>query len=504
MIATPDKPQQTKIPTLEEALRMIQGMEQENRLLREELRLLKHHLFGRKRERGPENHPELFAVEPTPPPEPLPVKIEAHTRRNKRKHPGRRPFPDHLPREVVEIPLPESERACGQCGETKEKIGVEITQELEVVPAKLFVREYHREKCACRKCLGEVTTAPAPSRPIEKGMAGPGLLAQVIVDKYCDHVPLYRQEKRFAREGIFLTRKTLCGWLGQMHSPLALIVRVMRDDLTAGGYLQVDEVPVSVQDPRYPGKNRTAHLWTYSRPGGPVIFDFQMSRSRAGPAKFLEFYRGILQHDGYDVYLCLSGDLVHVACMAHIRRKFWEVAKAGDRRAEPVVRAINRLYKIEREAREKQLDAEARHALRARKSARRMDLLKRRIEKIMVQVLPRSALGKACAYALGQWPAMMHYLDDGRIEIDNNLCENTVRPITLGRKNWLHIGRDHAGPWMATYASLAETCRRLGINPYDYFRDVITRIADHPINRIAELTPANWKAAREQTADQQS
>lgn len=500
MIAKPEHMTEPKELSQEEARRIIQRLDHENRLLREELRLLKHHLFGRSRENGPEDHPELFAVEPTPAPKPEPVKIEAHVRR-KRNHPGRHPFPEHLPREVVEIALPESERTCGQCGEHKDQIGVEVTRELEVVPAKLFVREYHREKCACRKCHGEVTTAPAPSRPIDKGIAGPGLLAQVIVDKFCDHVPLYRQEKRFAREGIVLPRKTLCGWLGQMHQPLALIVEVMRADLIAGGYIQADEVPVSVQDPGCPGKNRTGYLWNYSRPGGPVVFDFHMSRSRAGPIKFLDQYKGILQHDAHGAYQHVPGDLLHVACMAHIRRKFWEAAKAGDLRAEPVIRAINRLYTIEREAREEKMDATARHALRTRKSAPRMKLLKQRIEKVMAQVLPKSALGKACTYALGQWPAMLRYLDDGRIEIDNNLCENAIRPITLGRKNWLHIGSENAGPWAATYASLAETCRRLGINPFEYFRDVIARIADHPVNRIAELTPANWKQAREQNAN---
>lgn len=493
MIAETENVIGEEVQDLDAARRMIQQLRRENHFLSEELRLLKHRIFGRSSERGLDNHPELFAIEPAPVPEPEPIEVKPHVRQ--RQHPGRHEFPEHLPKEIVEVPLGDADRTCSICGANKDRIGVEITRELELIPAKLFIREYHREKCACRKCLGEVTTAPAPSRPIEKGLAGPGLLAQTVVDKYADHLPLYRQEKRWAREGVRLSRETLCGWIKQTYPSMARIVDAMKKDLWAEGYIQADEVPVPVRNAENAGRNTTGYLWEYSRPHGPVIFDFQMGRARAGPMEFLKGYKGHLQHDAYDAYTNLPGAIIHVACMAHIRRKFWEARKVGDLRADKVIRAIKRLYRIEKEAREAQMSPEQRLELRQRKSVRRMALLRQRIERLGLSVLPRSALGKACAYALRQWPWMENYLHDGRVEIDNNYCENGIRPITLGRKNWLHIGSENAGPWTATYASLVETCRRWKINPFEYFRDVFSRIADHPVNRIDELTPMRWKAA---------
>jgi len=469
-----------------------------NALLAEEIRLLKHHIFGRKSERGPADHPELFAVEPSPAPEPEAVRVPAHERKV-RNHPGRHAFPEHLPVEVVEIPLPESERPCPDCGAQRRRIDVEVTRELEVVPAKLFVREYHRETCACPVCQGQIATAPAPSRPIEKGIAGPGLIAQIIADKYADHLPLYRQEKRFAREGVILTRQTLSGIVGQVFPYVVRIVDTMKADLLAGGYIQADEVPVPVQDRRRPGSNAKGWLWAYARPGGPVVFDFRTSRARAGPVEFLKGFKGDLQHDGYGAYSHVP-DVVHAGCMAHARRGFWKARKGGARRADKVLGAIRRIYAVERGAREAGLDAEARLALRRRKSVWRMDLLRRRIEGLSAGALPQSALGKACAYALSRWAALCRFLENGRIEIDNNLVENAIRPVTLGRKNWMHIGHEDAGPWTACYASLCETCRRLGINPWEYFQDVLSRIADHPANRVAELAPAAWKKARDEAA----
>lgn len=474
----------------------------ENRLLGEQGNYLKGQLFGRKRERLPD-HPELFETIPESP-APAPAaesRVAAHTR--KRRHPGRTPFPEHLPREVVSIPLSEEEKICSQCGSEKAPLPPEITKELERVPAQLFVREYHREKCACRACSGEITTAPPPSRPIDKGIAGPGLLAQVVVDKYADHLPLHRQEQRFRREGIELSRQTMCGWLAQLDRYTRHVVDVMKQDLLEGGYIQADETPVPVQTKKKDGKNHQGYLWSYGRPGGPVVFDFRMSRAREGPMKFLTGYEGILQHDGYTAYLHVEGEVTHVACMAHIRRKFWDAHQLGEERALKVVRAIDRLFAIERLARERELSHDERHALRQQRSRKRMDLLKRRIEKLLLEVLPKSKLGRACTYALSQWPHMRNYLDDGRIEISNNLCENSVRPVTIGRRNWQHIGSEAAGPVAANFMSLVETCRRFAVDPLAYFSDLFARIAAHPLNRIAELTPYNWRKAR-QDADSQT
>jgi transposase len=462
----------------------------ELRLLSEQVAYLKQQLFGTKRERLPD-HPELFASPGESRAEPVvEAKVASHTR--KRRHPGRNPFPDHLPREVVRIELSDEEKICSQCGAQKVELPPEITQELERVPAQVFVREYHRQKCACRCCGGEITTAPAPNRPIEKGLAGPGLMAQVVVDKFADHVPLHRQEQRFGREGLPLSRKTLCGWLPQLDRYSGRVVQVMKKDLLAGGYIQADETPVPVQQRRGAGKNHRGFLWPYGRPGGPVVYDFRMSRAREGPMAFLKDYEGILQHDGYEAYEHVRGKVTHVGCMAHIRRKFWDAQQLGEARARKVVRAIDRLFAIERLARDQKLDPAQRHALRQARSRKRMALLKRRIEKLLLEVLPECKAGKACAYALGQWPNMINYLEDGRVEISNNACENSVRPVTLGRKNWLHIGSEAAGPVAANFMSLVATCKRHRVDPLAYFTDIFSRIADHPVNRIEELTPYNW------------
>lgn len=471
----------------------------EHRLLSEQVAYLKQQLFGPKRERFIE-HPELFEREaeaPIPEP-PSQTKVAGHKR--KRRHPGRHPFPEHLPREVVEIPLSEEERACSQCGAQKAQLPAEITQELERVPAQLFVREYHREKCACRACCGEITTAPAPSRPIEKGIAGPALMAQVVCDKFSEHLPLYRQEQRFKREGVKLSRQTMCGWLPQLDRYTGHIVRAMKRDLLGGGYIQADETPILVQDPRKQGKHHRGFIWPYGRPHGPLVFHFRMNRARAGPVGFLKDYEGILQHDGYQAYGHVRGEVMHVACMAHIRRKFFEANRLGEERALKVVLAIDRLFTIERLAREQKLTHEQRHGLRQQRSRRRMELLKLRIQKLLPEVLPKSKLGRACTYALGQWPNMVNYLEDGRIEISNNLCENSIRPVALGRKNWQQIGSEAAGPVAANFMSLVETCKRYAVDPQAYLTDIFSRIADHPINRIEELTPYAWAEAQRDKA----
>lgn len=485
--------------TLEISVAEYQQLRTDIRLLSEQVSYLKQQLFGTKRERLIE-HPELFEreAEQEAPAPVIESKVAGHTR--KRRHPGRNPFPEHLPREVVEVPLEEKEKTCSCCGAQKAGLPPEITRELERIPAKLFVREYHRQKCACRACGAEVTTAPAPSRPIEKGIAGPGLLAQVVVDKFADHLPLYRQEKRFGREGVKLSRKTLCGWLAQLNKYTSHVVAAMKGELLEGGYVQADETPVPVQKLEKPGKNHQGYLWVYGRPAGPVVFDFRMSRAREGPVGFLGDYGGVLQHDGYEAYLHVTGPVTHVACMAHIRRKFWDAQKLGEKRAVKVVRAIDRIFAIERLAHKRELSAQQRHALRQERSAKRMELLKLRIERLLLEVLPKSKLGKACTYALGQWPHMVNYLDDGSVELSNNLCENSIRPITLGRKNWLHIGSEAAGPVAANFMSLVETCRRHDVDPLAYFTDIFSRIAEHPLHRIAELTPYAWARECRQAA----
>lgn len=314
------------------------------------------------------------------------------------------------------------------------------------------------------------------------------------------HLPLYRQSAILEREaGIELSRMTLCGWVMQGGLWLESIREAMRADLLAGSYIQADETPVGVRSERSPGKNHQSYLWQYSRPGGPVIFDFRMGRSREGPAKFLGRFAGILQSDGYAAYDQIGGKgLIHAGCMAHVRRGFVDALKVapGDAAAEAIVAGIGRLYKIEAQAREAQLPFAQRQELRQEHSVPVLGKLKTQIVALRQQVLPKSVLGKACDYALGQWTRVEVYASHGEVEIDNNWCENAMRPVAVGRKNWLHIGSEEAGPRIAAISSVIETCRRIAVNAREYLLEVLPRIPSWPAKRIAELTPMAWAAER--------
>jgi transposase len=473
----------------------------ENRLLREELRLLKAYRFGRSSEQGASGQVDWLEGTELENPEPEPAVAETVVAKKKKKlrpnHPGRHPFPEHLERVVETVEPTEEERTCDHCGGEKEVIDEVVRNELEEVPAVLRVREFHLKVCQCPKCKDKPITAEGPSRLIPESVAGPSIWSRVIVDKFADHQPLYRQEQRFKREGVYLSRKTTSGWLRQLAPTLGRLTDLLREDVIGGGYIQSDDTPIPVQNKQKPGKNDQDYFWIYHRPGGSVYIDFQATRSRAGPAAMLEKFDGILQSDGYQAYLKVGRNVMRVACMAHIRREFWNALKTGDERAHKTVLAINRLYKIERLARQEGLDAQARYELRQNRSVKRMALLKERILRLAQEALPKSTLGKACTYALGQWASMENYLQDGRIEIDNNLAENIVRPLKLGCKNWLHIGSECAGEWAAVYMTLMANCLREQVNPKEYFTDILTRLPDHDQTRLSELLPKQWKASRE-------
>jgi hypothetical protein len=273
----------------------------------------------------------------------------------------------------------------------------------------------------------------------------------------------------------------------------------LRKDLLAGGYIQADETPVGVQSERTRGKNHQAYQWVFGRPGGAVVFDFQMGRGRAGPRQFLGNFNGVLQCDGYNAYDHIGGpQIIYAGCMAHMRRGFVEAQKVApkDTCAAAILEQIKQLYAIEARAREQGYGAEERRALRQQEARPLMESLEELILETRKAALPQSALGKACDYALHQWKRLKVYIDEGRVEIDNNLCENAIRPLALGRKNWLHIGSEEAGPRIAAILSVFETCRRLGIHTREYLLDVLPRIPGWPANKIDQLTPSAWKAAQ--------
>jgi transposase len=417
------------------------------------------------------------------------------------QHPGREPLPAHLERREVVLPCHPEDCQCAVCGAERPVIGYDIREELACEPAKFFVQVIKREKRGSH-CLPEqgVATAPVPAQIVPKSKLANAFIIELVVQKYQQHQPIYRQQADLAdNHHIELSRKTLTDAALAVGSLLQAVVGAQRRELLAGGYLQADETPLPCQTGEKTGRNHKSFMWEYSVPGGIVVFDFQMGRGRAGPKKFLAGFRGTVQCDGYDAYDDLGPHIVYAGCLAHARRKFVEAAKVAplDPLPPEVLAQFGHIYGVEQEARQAGLAAAQRLALRQQKSVPLMAALKERVVAIRQQIVPGSTLAKACDYTLNQWSRLAVFLQDGRLEADNNWCEGALRPLVLGRKNWLHIGSEQAGPKVAAIASIVETCRRLDINLRQYLNDVLPKLGDWPITRVAELTPTAWKAAQQ-------
>jgi transposase len=431
--------------------------------------------------------------------EPPPAKTGSKKRR---PHPGRQELPADLPRVERVIACAPEQCACRACGQPMAVIGYDQSEQLDVEPAKYFVQVTKREKRACQSCgEGGVVAAPVPARIVDKGLVSDRVVIDTVVAKYGDHLPLYRQSAILEREtGLEIGRATLDGWVMRVGESLIPMTAVIGRELVGGSYIQADETPVDVQMHDRRGKNHQAYLWQYSRPGGSAVFDFRLGRGRAGPREFLGRFEGILQTDGYIAYEQVGGPkMVHVCCWAHARRKFHEAVKLSpqDKVAIGLVAQIDELFAIDARARAENFDHAARHALRQQQARPLLELLKPRIEAVGAQVLPSSALGKAVTYTLALWPKLTRFLKHPEVELSNNLAENSMRPVALGRKNWIHVGSPQAGPKVAAILSIVESCRRLKIPLRDYLGAVLPGLADISIQRLAELTPAAW-AARNQ------
>jgi transposase len=410
--------------------------------------------------------------------------------------PARRPFPDHLPREVRNC-LPKHE-ACPDCGGKLKHLGEDISEILEYVPAILKVVQYVRPKLACAGC-DRIVQAKAPSRPIERGIAGPGLLAHVLASKYCDHLPLYRQSQIYARSGVELDRSTLAEWVGGSSELLAPLVEALRRHVMAAEKLHADDIPVPVLAPGL-GKTKTGRLWTYVRDDRPaadstpaaVWFAYSPDRKGEHPQSHLSNFTGTLQADGYAGFdrVYEAGRVQEAACWAHVRRKFYdlEVAHKSPVAAEALER-IAQLYAIEKDIRGRSPDE--RREIRNTRSRPLLESLKQWFAETLEKLSRKSDTAMAVRYALGRWEALIRFCDDGRIEIDNNAAERALRVVALGRKNFLFAGSDGGGESAATIYSLVGSAKLNGIDPESYLRNVLSRIADHPINRIEELLPWN-------------
>jgi transposase len=372
---------------------------------------------------------------------------------------------------------------------------------LDVEPAAYFVRVTRREKRACRRCeQGTVVAAPVEPRIVEKGLASDRIVIDTVVAKYCDHLPLYRQTVMLEREaGLEIGRATLDGWVMRVGELLIPVAESMRLDLLGSAYLQADETTVAVQTHDKRGSNHEAWLWQYGRPGGETVFDFRMGRDRDGPRKFLGHWEGILQSDGYKAYDGIGGPkLLHVGCWAHARRKFVDAVKLNprDENAVHMVASMDALFRIEAEAREKGLTAEARLALRRERS----EAVSRQIYKdcmaLATRALPQSAVRKGAAYLLNQWTRLSRCLEYGEVEISNNVAENSMRPVALGRKNWLHIGSEAAGSKVAAVLSVVESCRRLELPVKQYLVEVLPGLDRKLRSEVKLITPGRWAANR--------
>jgi transposase len=427
--------------------------------------------------------------------EPLPTARE----RERNPHPGRQILPDHLPR--VEQVVVCKDRTCQQCGGETALIGYDESEHLDMEPVRFFVRVVKREKRGCRQCkTSGVMMAELAPRIVEKGIASDRVVVETVVAKYCDHLPLYRQEAMLEREaGLEISRATLTGWVMRIGELLQPLVGVMRKDLLRTSYLQADEtvVPVQMHDKR--GADHQAYLWQYGRPGGETVFDFRLGRGRAGPKEFLDQWEGILQTDGYSAYNRVGGQrLVHVGCWAHARRKFVDAVKINQQDGEAVnmVTRMDALFLVDRHAREQKLTSDERLAYRREHALAWVAEIHEQCLALSKSTLPKSTLGQAVGYTLNLWPKLQRCFDYGEVELSNNLAENSMRPVTLGRKNWLHVGSAQAGPKVAAIFSVIESCRRLGVPTKDYLLDVLPGMSRRTRSEYTQLTPARWLSTR--------
>lgn len=417
-----------------------------------------------------------------------------------RKSPGRRPLPDHLPRrEVVHTP----ECRCPACGGTMRKVGEDVSEVLDYIPGRFEVIRHIRPAYSCRVCESMVQL-PMPALPIERGRPSPGLLAHILVGKYCDHTPLYRQAGIYAREGVDLDRAVMAGWVGKAVWLAAPLVEAIGDHVMAAAALHGDDTPVPVLAPGT-GKTRTGRLWVYLRDERPhagpappaVLYRYSPDRKGEHPRRHLARFRGYLHADGYagfgPLYQAEDGKpapVIEVFCWAHVRRKFHDLHLAGSPLAKEVLDRIGGLFDIERAI--AGLPPEMRRRIRQSRTVPLVEDLSAFLDATLPRLSGKSELAGAIRYARSRWPALTRYLTDGRLEISNNAAERAIRPLALGRKNWTFAGSDSGGERAAAMYTLIETAKLNGLDPEAYLGDVLGGIADHPINRIAELLPWNW------------
>jgi len=483
---------------LDETAASFEQLRQEHAATLEELAWYKRWVHGRRSERLADGEGQGHLFDCTPPAaeaasdfeltEPLPA--VARPRRRRRELDLSR-----LPHHRHESELSAPEKICDCCGRQKDRIGEDVTTVVEHVPPRLEVHEYVRGKYACRYCKNGVSSPPPPPRPIARGIAGPGLVAEIIVSKFGDHLPLYRLEDIFVRCGVHFARSTLCDWVAAAADLLQPLYDLQRKLVVQSPVLWTDDTPVTVLVGGEEG-SRQGRFWTYVGEEYPYsVYDFSMSRSRDGPQSFLQTFRGYLHADayaGYDaIYLGSDHQIVEVACWAHARRKFFDASKNYQRQSHQVLEWIGQLYDIEDRTRE--LSVEARYSLRCAEAEPVLDKLEAYLAELAETLLPKSALAKAVTYARNQWQALRRYTADGRLTMDNNTSERTLRHQAIGRKNWLFLGSESAGPRAAVLYTILAGAKRHRLEPWTYVRELLLRMHADDC-RLEEMLPDRWAA----------
>ncbi len=417
---------------------------------------------------------------------------------NGRPH-GRMPIPEHLERVEILIDVPEEKKKDKETGEDLVVIGYETSEKIEYRRGSLYVNVYKRPKygSADKKRAEDngIVTAELPEHPIAKCKADIGLLSHIIVSKFCDHLPLNRQENIFARENIIIPRSTQDGWLMQLYEAIRPLGEILKKTVLDTDVLFTDDSVIPLQEE---GRNviRQARLWVYSRgdPGPPLsIYDFTVDRRKKRPIEFLNGYQGYIHADAYSGYdeLFRKDGITEVGCWAHARRYFDKALLSSPVEADEILRLIKDLYEVESEGRE--LPPGQRYTLRRKKCPEILDKIFKRLEEMRVNHIPSEPLSTAIDYALKQKKALKQYLEDGRLKPDNNTAENAIRPLAVGRKNWLFTGSERGGHACALYISLIQSCKACQVNPWEYFNDVLRRIMSHPVTRLSELLPDQWQ-----------
>jgi transposase len=430
------------------------------------------------------------------------VQTEKITYERKVKGHGRNELPATLRREQKIYDLDESEKICGCCGDPLKRIGEEKTEQLNYIPSSLYVLEHIRYKYACanKDCQQTVVTADKPGyEPIEKGLAGPGLLTQVIASKYSDHCPLYRMEDIFSRHGVKIPRSTMCGWMAQSADIVSALYDVMKKRVLASKVIHTDDTPVKVQDNGL-HKCRQGRLWVYlGDENNPyTVFDYTPSRSREGPDEFLNGFMGYLQADAFGGYdgIYLTKPVIEVLCNAHARRKFYDARTTDSLISHMALAYYKRLYAVEK--RIKDLSPQEKYTIRQAESVKIFAEFRDWLDSITdVQALPKSPIRLAINYCVKNWDALIRYTVDGDLSIDNNAAERLMKQIAIGRRNWLFFGSDRGGRTAAILFSLTQSAKRHGLNIFAYIEDVLTRLPGQPVNKLYELLPDEW--AKQQT-----